>query len=91
MNYIYLTSVISWNEANGGWGTLFKGWEVGGRFKRQGTYVYLLVVHVDVRQEPSQYCKAITFQLKKNKSKHLFKSFSGMQQLGENVLSLLLL
>ena len=27
-------------KLTGGGGTLFKGWEVGGRFKREGTYVY---------------------------------------------------
>ena len=30
--------------------------EVGGRFKREGTYVYLMPIHVDVWQKPSQYC-----------------------------------
>ena len=43
------------------------GWEVGGRFKREGTYVYLWLVHGDVWQKPSQYCKAIILQLKINK------------------------
>ena len=42
-----------------------EGWEVGGRFKREGTYVYLWLIHVDVWQKPTQYCKAIIFQLKK--------------------------
>ena len=32
------------------------GWEVGRRFKREGTYVYLWLIHVDVRQRPIQYC-----------------------------------
>ena len=41
------------------------GWEVGGRFKREGTYVYLWLIHVDVWHKPTQYCKAIIFQLKK--------------------------
>ena len=43
------------------------GWEVGGRFKSKGTYVYLWLIHVDVWQKPTQYCKAITLQLKINK------------------------
>ena len=38
-------------------------WEVGGRFR---TYIYLWLTHVDVRQRPTQYCKAITRQLKIN-------------------------
>ena len=45
------------------------GQEVGGNFKRQGTYIYLRLIHVDVRQKPAQYCKAITTQLKINKLK----------------------
>ena len=41
-----------------------EGWEVGGRFKREGTYIYLWLIHVDVWQKPSQYCKVIIHQLK---------------------------
>ena len=41
------------------------GWDVGGRFKRKETYVYLGLIHVDVQQKPTQYCKAIILQLKK--------------------------
>ena len=44
-------------------------WQVGGRFKRKGTYVYLWQTHVDTWQKPTQYCKAIIFQLKPNKLK----------------------
>ena len=42
-------------------------WEVGGNFQREGTYVYLWLMHVDVRQKPTQYCNAIILQLKINK------------------------
>ena len=38
--------------------------EVGGRFKRDGTDVYLWLIHVDVWQKSSQYCKVIILQLK---------------------------
>ena len=38
--------------------------EVGGRLKREGTDVYLWLIHVDVWQESSQYCKIIILQLK---------------------------
>ena len=31
---------------------------------RRGTHVYLWLIHVDVWQKPSQYCKAIILQLK---------------------------
>ena len=51
------------------------GWEVGGSFRREGTRVYLWLIHVDVWQEPTQYCKAIILQLKinlKNKLKKIF-------------------
>ena len=41
------------------------GWEVGGRFK-EGTYAYLWLIHADVQQKPTQYCKAIILQLKIN-------------------------
>ena len=44
-----------------------EGWdggEMGGRFKREETYVYLWLIHVDVWQKPTQYCKAIILQLK---------------------------
>ena len=43
------------------------GWEVGGKFKKEGTYVYLWLIHVDVWQKPKQYCKAIILQLKLKK------------------------
>ena len=34
-------------------------WEVGRRFKREGTYIHLWLIHVDVWQKPKQYYKAI--------------------------------
>ena len=43
------------------------GWEVGGRFKREGTYVYLWLTPVDVWQKTAQHCKAMILQLKKKK------------------------
>ena len=43
------------------------GWEVGRKFKMEGIYVYLWLIHVDVWQKPKQYCKAIILQLKMNK------------------------
>ena len=55
------------------------GWEMRGQFRREGTCVYLWLTHVDVWQEPAQYCKAIIFQLKKKK-KDLFKLKSFAQQ-----------
>ena len=49
-----------------------EGWDgvgVGGRFKRERTYVYLWLICVDVWQKPTQYCKPITLQLKISKLK----------------------
>ena len=42
---------------------------VGGRFRREETYVYLQLTHADVWQKPTQYCKAIILQLRKGKKK----------------------
>ena len=42
-------------------------WEVQGRLKREGTYVYLWLIHVDIWQKSIQYYKAIILQLKRNK------------------------
>ena len=41
--------------------------EVGGRVKREGTQVYLWLIHVYIWQKPTQYCKASILQLKINK------------------------
>ena len=38
---------------------------MGGRFKREGMYIYLWLNHVVVWQKPIQHCKAIILQLKK--------------------------
>ena len=48
-----------------------KGWELEGRFRREGTDVYLWLIHVDVWQKPKQYCKAIILQLKKQLVKEI--------------------
>ena len=42
----------------------FPLWELGGRFKREGMYVYLWLIGVDKGQKPTEYCKAINLQLK---------------------------
>ena len=43
------------------------GRKVRGRFKKEGTYVYLWLIHVDVWQKPAKFCKEIILQLKKKK------------------------
>ena len=40
------------------------GWEAGGRFKREGTNVYLGLLNIDTGQKLTQYCKEIILQLK---------------------------
>ena len=41
-----------------------EGWDgVGGACKREGTCVYLWLIHVDVWQKPTQYCKAIILHI----------------------------
>ena len=44
------------------------GRQVGGRFKREGVYLYLWLTHVAIWQKPTQYRKAIILQLKINLS-----------------------
>ena len=39
-------------------------WEVGGKFTMEGTRTYLWLIHADVWQKPTHYCKAIIFRLK---------------------------
>ena len=36
------------------------GWEVPGRFKTEGTHIYLWLIHANIWQKPTQYCKAFT-------------------------------
>ena len=40
------------------------GREMGRRFKRKGTHIYLQLIHVNVWQKPTKFCKAIILQLK---------------------------
>ena len=40
------------------------GREVGKQFKREGTYVYLWLIHVDVWQKTTGRCKVTIRQLK---------------------------
>ena len=48
-------------------------WEMEGMFKREGTYVYLRMIHVDLWQKATQYYKAIILQLKIKFKKELIK------------------
>ena len=40
------------------------GRQTGGSFKRERTYVYLWLIHVNVWQKTAKFCKAIILQLK---------------------------
>ena len=40
---------------------------LGGRFKREWTYVHFQLIHVDVWQKPTKFCKEIILQLKKKR------------------------
>ena len=43
------------------------GWEeIGGRFEREGIYVYFWLLHIVVQQKPIQHCKAMIVSLKIN-------------------------
>ena len=42
-------------------------WEIGGNFWREGTWVYLWLILVEVRQKTTKFCKALILQLKKIK------------------------
>ena len=44
---------------------------MGGRFKREGIYEYMYLIHWAVQQKLIQHCKAIRLQLKN------FKNFRG--------------
>ena len=48
-------------------------WEMGGGFRRQGTYVYLWLIHVDVWQRLAQYCRAVVLLKKKKKKTYTLK------------------
>ena len=52
-----------------------EGWDgVGRRFEKEGTYVYLWLIHADAWQNPTQQCKAIILQL--NINFKIYVSFS---------------
>ena len=48
-----------------------EGWDMGRRFKGEGTYVQLWLINVDVWQKAAQCCKTIILQLK---IIHLYKN-----------------
>ena len=61
-------------------------WEAGGRFKSEGTYVYLWLFHVDIWQKPAQYCKAVILHLKMNKIRKITFLCSEIKLKGKQIL-----
>ena len=56
-----------------------EGWgEVGERFKREGTYVYLWLIHADVWQKPTQCVKQLSFNRKKKKNQNAWGGGGGV-------------
>ena len=72
MAQIFTEELLTNDCEKGGMGSEVGGMgsKVGGRFKREGTYVYLWLIHVDVWQKPTQHCKAV----KKKKKKKIIAS-----------------
>ena len=54
------------------------GWGVRRMFRREGTYAHLWLIHIVVRQKPTQHRKAIILQLKvKKKNKRICLPMQG--------------
>ena len=49
---------------------------MGGRFRREGIYVYLWLIHIVVWQKPKQHCKTIILQLKINEKKRIHDKYT---------------
>ena len=60
------------------------GRKMGRRFKREGTYVYLWLIHVDIWQKTTKFCKEIILKKyifsKKNHLKSSCISFINLYQ-----------
>ena len=65
-----------------------EGWdgrETWGRFEREGIYVYLWLIHADVWQKTTHFCKAIILQLKNkliNNNKKFYASQTNQYNVG---------
>ena len=58
---------------------------MGGRFKREGTYVYVWLIHIEVWQKIAKFCKAIILQWKINKCIKHFKSMDTLDIYRNNI------
>ena len=59
------------------------GWEVGGRVKKKGTYVYLWLIHVDIWQKPTQYFNHLSIKNNFFSKKHVIERIIFAQRLEE--------
>jgi len=50
------------------------GEEMGGKFKREGTYVNLWLIHVDIWQKTIRFCKSIILLIKKDNKNSIKES-----------------
>ena len=66
------------------------GREMGRRHKREGIYVYLWLIHVEVRQKTTKFCKAIILQLKNKLVKRSSNIDSGFKPQLRHLLSIYL-
>jgi hypothetical protein len=48
-----------------------EGWGVEGRFKREGIYVYIWLIHFLVQHKLIQHCTATIFSIKKKAAAHV--------------------
>ena len=58
---------------------------MGGRFKREGTYVYVWLIHIEVWQKTAKFCKAIILQWKINKYIKHFKPMDTLDIYRNNI------
>ena len=73
---LYNTGSSTWCSVT----TSRSGMGLGGRIEREGTSVYLWLIHIHVWQGPTQHCKAIILQLKIIffKKMHFFSHFMSL-------------
>ena len=64
------------------WARGWDGW-LDGRFKQEGIYVNLWLIHVCVQQKPTQCCKEIILQLKISLKKGIPSSFDSVSSSGK--------
>ena len=73
-HWLTMLYTCNWHNILNQLSVLQRQGEVGGRFRREGTYVHRQLIHVDVWQKPTQYCKAIILQIKINTLEKMTKT-----------------